>query len=335
MWIGGFLLAAVAAGLGYRRLLQRRVTRALRTGFVERRYVRLGGVDQWIQVRGTDRSNPILLYLAGSGLPMEPFTAALAPWERHFTVVFWDRRDVGRTRGRNGTAGGDGWTFDLLAEDGIALVEHLRAHLGQDRVVVLGHSQGSLVAIRMVRRRPDLFHAYVGTGQITDMARNEERTHRMALERARTTDRRAARALERTPPPFRTAKAWITKQRWSMATDPESRRWRRVAGPALLTWPGYGPGDLYRALLGVMFMPPRLFEETMACTPERLGTDFAVPVYLLHGADDVHTLPDLAAEYLEAISAPAKAFVPIEGAGHLAPFTQSERFLAALTAHVR
>jgi len=331
------VLAGAAAGPLYLAARRRRVARSLKRpgGIAEGRFVRIGGVEQWIQIRGNGSTNPILLYVAGSGMAMEPFTRTLAAWEEHFTVVVWDRRDVGRTLGRNGAAGSAEWTFDLLADDGIALVEYLRGHLGQDRVILLGHSQGSLVATRMVRRRPELFHAYVGVGQLADMARNEERTHRMALDRAHAAgNRKAVAALERTAPPFPDAKAWITKQRWSMATDPEARAWQRGAAATVLTWPGYGPGDIYRAATGALFLPPRLFEETMACTPERLGTDIDVPVILLHGADDLHTLPDLAEEYLAAVRAPAKAFVRLPGVGHLGPLSRPDLYLDALLARV-
>jgi pimeloyl-ACP methyl ester carboxylesterase len=305
-------------------------------GILERRFVRLGGVDQWIQIRGADRGNPILLLVGGAGLPMEPFTPGLLPWEREVTVVLWDRRDVGRTRGRNGKAGNESWTFEQFAEDGIELVGFLRSLLGQDKVILVGQSQGSIVAALMARRRPDLFHAYVGTGQIVDMARNERQTHRMALDRAReAANTKALKALQRHTPPYHEARSWIAKQRWSMATDPEMRAWQRKAPAIVLTWPTYGLADAYRAMLGVMFLPPRLFTATMECTPQRLGTTYDIPVFLLHGEDDVHTLPEPAEEYLAAIRAPAKEFVRLPGTGHLSLLARPELFLTELLARVR
>lgn len=344
----GVVLACVAAvvvlfagtALGYRKLRQRRVARTLVIdtphGIAEGRFVRLGGVDQWIQIRATDRANPILLLVNGSGLPMEPFTATLSSWEQHFTVVLWDRRDVGRTRGRNGKAGHESWTFDQLAADGIDLVEFLRSHLHQDKVIVIGHSQGSIVASKMVRGRPDLFHAYVGTGLIADMTRNEQQSHQMALERARNTgNRKALKALQQHTPPYHEVRAWIAKQRWSMATDPEMSTAQPRFMAAVLTWPTYGLGDVRRALLGALFLPPRLFEETMACRPEHLGIRYEIPVFFLQGDTDVHTLTPLAEEYFTAIQAPAKSFVRLPDTGHLTLLAKPELFLTELLAHVR
>src|SRR4029450_3526743 len=102
-----------------------------------------------------------------------------------------------------------------------------RRQLHQKKVSVVGHPQGSIVGVTMARRRPDLLHAYVGTGQIADMARNEHLTHQMALDRTRTAgDRKAVKTLKRPPPPYHDARTWITKLSRSMASDPEMRAWQ-------------------------------------------------------------------------------------------------------------
>jgi pimeloyl-ACP methyl ester carboxylesterase len=336
----GITALTAAAAQAYRKLRQHRLARTLvidtPTGIAEGRYVSIGGVDQWIQIRGADRANPILLILAGAGLPMEPFTTTLQPWEQHFTVVLWDRRDVGRTRGRNGKAGNETWTFSQLADDGIEVIEFLRRHLHHDKIILLGHSQGSIIGVTMARRRPDLLHAYVGTGQITDMARNEHLTHQLALNRARTAgNRKAVKALERHTPPYRDARTWISKQRWSMATDPEMRAWQRGVPKALLSWPRYTLADIYRSAFGALFLPPRLFTETISCTPETLGTRFDVPFLILHGDTDLHTLPTLAEHYLTTIDAPTKQFVRLPDTGHLSILAQPHPFLAELLTRVR
>src|SRR3954466_6459338 len=136
---------------------RRRTARRLRiqpAGIDERGYVRLGGVRQWVQIRGADRTNPVLLMLHGHGISMVPFTPLLTAWERRFTVVQWDRRPVGRTRMAAKADHAD-LTFDRLAADGIELVKHLSGRLGVDKVVLLAHSQGSVIGVRMARQSPE------------------------------------------------------------------------------------------------------------------------------------------------------------------------------------
>src|SRR6195256_4328903 len=61
--------------------------------------VRIGGIDQWVSIRGADRRNPVLLYIHGGpgyvSIPMSWwFTHGL---EEYFTVVQWDQRATGKT----------------------------------------------------------------------------------------------------------------------------------------------------------------------------------------------------------------------------------------------
>jgi pimeloyl-ACP methyl ester carboxylesterase len=114
--IAGVLAVPTAGGLAYRKTRQRQVAQALvidsPNGLAEERLVRVGGIDQWIQIRGEDRDNPVLLVLhGGPGWPNAVFTLPLRSWEQHFTVVQWDHRGVGKTLGRNGKAGSGEMTF--------------------------------------------------------------------------------------------------------------------------------------------------------------------------------------------------------------------------------
>jgi hypothetical protein len=103
----GVIGAPAVGGLAWRTARQRQTAKALEMttpdGIVEQRFVTLGGTDQWIQLRGEDRANPVLLVLhGGPGWPNAVFTLPLRPWERHFTVVQWDHRGAGKTLRRTG-----------------------------------------------------------------------------------------------------------------------------------------------------------------------------------------------------------------------------------------
>ena len=252
------------------------------------------------------------------------------PWEKHFTVVQWDRRGTGRTLRRNGRGQ---VSFDLMARDGVEVAEYLRGHLVADQIILLGHSQGSIVGVLMAQRRPDLFRAYVGTGQITDMPRNEPASYQLAVERARATAHtRALRKLQALgAPPYPRSRTWITKQRWSFATDPELQAWSKRAARLVLTAPGLTLRDIYLFNTAIMSYPQPLYEETMSWSAWARGTRFAVPVYLLHGEADEHTLTSLVREYFAAIEAPAKELILLPG-GHCAVLMQPGRFLAELRA---
>jgi pimeloyl-ACP methyl ester carboxylesterase len=199
----GVAAVPVAGGLAYRKSRQRRVAQALvidtPNGIVEERFVRVGGIDQWIQIRGEDRDNPVLLVLhGGPGWPNAVFTLPLRPWEQHFTVVQWDHRGAGKTLGRNGKVGSGEMTFGRRVADAVELVEFLRNYLHKAKVILLAESMGTLTGMPLVKQRPELFHALVVTDLYVDVARNEALKYQMTLERLRAADKsKAVAALER------------------------------------------------------------------------------------------------------------------------------------------
>jgi pimeloyl-ACP methyl ester carboxylesterase len=119
-------------------------------------------------------------------------SSTYAPYERDFVLVQWDQRGAGRTFARHGTATPD-LTLPRLARDGMELAEYLRRRFG-GAVVVLGHSWGTAIATGMVRARPELFAAYVGTGQIASWPESVQAQFDFLSARARETGNAAMRA---------------------------------------------------------------------------------------------------------------------------------------------
>ncbi|MFF9705128.1 alpha/beta fold hydrolase [Streptomyces griseofuscus] len=156
--------------LTYRALKRRALAKSLRitapNGIDESSYVRIGGLDQWISVRGEDRSNPVLLELhGGPGASNSIFTPRTRAWERHFTIVRWDMRGAGRTFAAHGPAGQGELTLDRLYADALEVTDHIRARLGVPKVVLLANSFGTVTGLRLARDHPERYSAYVGTDQ--------------------------------------------------------------------------------------------------------------------------------------------------------------------------
>jgi pimeloyl-ACP methyl ester carboxylesterase len=95
------------------------------------------------------------------------YVSTNAPYEKDFVLVQGDQRGAGRTFGKNGAAR---VSRERLVADGIDLAQQLKRRFPRQKLLVFGHSWGSLVATGMVQQRPELFDAYVGTGQVTAWA---------------------------------------------------------------------------------------------------------------------------------------------------------------------
>lgn len=305
-------------------------------GIDEGKYVLVGGIPQWITVRGEDRKNPVLLLLhGGPGDPTNPWGyAGLRSWTKPFTLVQWDQRGAGRTLGKNGPSLGPTLTLERLVQDGIELTELLRKELGQEKIVLVGHSWGSILGVFMVKARPELFHAFVGTGQVADPARSYAVAYDELLKKAeRLGEPRALRELKEVgPPPYSGGKGYAVQRKWSNLFEGADLFLSSMLGLAF-TAPGYSLRDVNDWLEGQGLSGQHLVPQTSTLEAKKLGGEFALPVFVIQGAEDFTTPTSLAKSFLEALRAPRKAFVTIEG-GHFAVFMKPDLFLKELIERV-
>src|SRR4029077_10005075 len=136
-----------------------------------------------------------------------------------FTVVMWDQRDAGKTFVRNGPL--HDMSLARVARDGIELAEYLRRHLRKARIALLGHSWGTMVGLRMVHDRPDLFSAYVGTGQVVSIAEKEPIVYARTMAKLKAAhDEEGMHALQAIgPPPYKSVDGIMVERNWSSRYD--------------------------------------------------------------------------------------------------------------------
>src|SRR5262245_27821839 len=185
-------------------------------------FVPILGLEQWLTFRGDDRANPALLVLGGPGAGLSAFAPLFASWEKSFTVVQWDQPGGGATHAKNGDERTGPLTIDRLVSDAIAVAEHARERLGKQRVVLLGHSGGSILALTIASRRPDLVCACVGAGAFVDWPRQDAASYALVLARARAArDAAAVAELERIgPPPYADTATDAIKSKYAGAFTP-------------------------------------------------------------------------------------------------------------------
>jgi pimeloyl-ACP methyl ester carboxylesterase len=308
-------------------------------GIDEASYVPIGGIEQWVTIRSQDRANPVLLLLhGGPGDVTSCWTFAMfaPPWEEHFTVVQWDQRGAGRTLRKSGPASAPTLTVDRMAQDGVELAEYLRKHLGKDKIILVAHSFGSLVGLRMVRTRPDLMYAYVGTGQVADETKNYAAAYDALLKKARAVSNQSAidELIKVGPPPYSSGEGYGAQRKWSNAFEGADEFLPGTLGLTLVA-PGCSVQDINDSAAGQDLSAEQLVPQTHSSGPKDLGLKFSIPVFFFQGTEDFTTPTALARDYLEAIQAPRKEFVPIQGAGHFAIFMHSDQFLEELVRRVR
>ena len=242
----------------------------------------------------------------------------------------WDQRGTGRTFGKNGSIAGT-ITIDRISRDGIELAEFLRTSLHKKKIILVGHSLGSILGVFMVKARPDIFCAFVGTGQVADPAKNYDVAYRELVKKAKAVgEQRALKELtEVGPPPYSDGRGYMVQRRWSNLFERADIFLSSMLALAL-TAPGYSQRDVHDWLEGQGVSAEQLVPETSRLKAETLAGDFAVPVFVIQGAEDFTTPTILAREFLQSIRAPRKAFIQLDGGGHFAVFIKADEFLRVL-----
>jgi pimeloyl-ACP methyl ester carboxylesterase len=307
-------------------------------GIDEGQWVTIGGIDQYTSVRGEDRANPIILFLhGGPGDTTNPWGyLAFRSWLKSFTVVQWDQRGSGRTLGRSGPDIESSMTLQRMTQDGIELADHLCKTYQKDKVILLGHSWGSALGTQMAKGRPELFYAYVGTGQNFDPSRNGPTGYQLLLHKARALgDRTAVLDLQGIgPPPYKDVRGYTLLRKWHNLLTHSDLFIAAVIGASIAA-PGYSYADINDWNAGQVLSDRVLGPQLRGLDPRTLGGRFALPVYVIQGEDDFITPTSMAHSFFDSVRAPAKEFAVIRGGGHFALFTNSDQFLQELVRRVR
>ena len=342
----GIVLVLAGTGIAYRAYEHHRIAKATvidaAKGIDEGRFVRIGGIDQWITFRGRDRENPALLLLhGGPGVAISPYPRdVIFSWTKDFTLVQWDQRGAGKTFGRSGPLAPD-VTIEQMVADGLEVAEFVRRKLHKQKIVLLGLSWGTILGIHMVKARPDLFYAYVGTGQMVNEQEGEAMAYSQVLDKARArSDRNAVKELEAIGrPPYDSQEKLGVQRKWGRAYEPGAPSNWRLIWTILFESPA-SFRDVKDYTAGVVDSQNHFFGQNMsgplnAVDLRTLGLNFGVPIFVFQGAEDDVAPVRLAQAYVNSMVAPQKQFVAITGAGHTALNTKSDEFLTLMDRLVR
>jgi pimeloyl-ACP methyl ester carboxylesterase len=304
----------------------------------------LGGARQYVSVRGADRRNPILLYIHGGPASVElPLSWSFQrPWEDFFTVVEWDQRAAGKSFELNDPkAMAPTLTPDRYRDDAIELIELLRARYGKEKIFVLGHSWGSAVGLSVAIKRPDLLYAYIGMGQLIDFQRNEKASYATVLGQARRDgNAQAVKELEAIAPyppqgDFDLSKTGV-ERKWSVyygglaAGRNESDFYLHIGRLS----PEYGEADRKAWDASSEFTMGVLWPKLATLSFENVHA-LNVPIILFLGRHDTTTPPEIAADWLKRLKAPAKTIVWFDNSAHLPMIEEPGKTLQALLTRVR
>jgi len=295
-------------------------------------YQRLGGLDQWVMIRGENLANPPLILLhGGPGFSeMRLMRHFNAPLEKSFTVVYWDQRGAGKSFDRKISK--SSMTVEQFISDLDELVDLVRRRVRQDKVAIFGHSWGSVLGVLYAARFPEKVSVYIGGAQISDWLAGESASYAFALAEAqRRNDRKAVRELSDIgPPPYDAGSLW-KERTWLQRFDGNlTLRALWDLGRIVLRGPESSIFDLPNLMRGFRFSLDAMWAEVSTLNPIKLVPELRMPVFFFLGRRDHWVPPETSLAYFDALTAPSKKLVWFEESGHQLFADEPEKFNDAM-----
>ena len=295
--------------------------------------VSLGGLDQTIMLRAHSADLPVLLYLSGGpGQSDLPYSRVLLEdLTQDFVVVSWDQRGTGKSY--PALAPVATLTLDQAVADTIELTNYLRQRFTEEKIYLLGESWGTTLGVLAVQQHPDLYHAWIGSGQMVSQQETDRQLYQEVLALAERTGNTALKEqmVAFGEPPYADTpypNAVVMGQYDALGqpyTPPQDYITRGTAanlGPWGIMGSEYSLVEKVNVLRGLIDMFTIMY-------PQLQGIDFRqdvpsldVPVYILDGAAELAARRDLVLAWYDQLEAPSKQIYTFDNAGHSVAFEQ-------------
>ncbi|MBP0969723.1 MAG: alpha/beta hydrolase, partial [Oscillospiraceae bacterium] len=290
--------------------------------------VELGGVEQFISIRGVFYENPVLLVLhGGPGSTLTGMSHTYQrPWEKHFTVVNWDQRCSGRTGSVSGKTSPVELTVDLMLNDALELTDYLRERFHKDRIIILGHSWGTLLGTRLALEHPEKYLAFISTGTLVSGRGQAE--YLAGFFRRKFEEEGDSGKLARLDrigeywkepvqdPDKELAMNWIIiDEGYSSVKARGVISGLRYEIIPMMRAPEYRIKDALN-FFGYKAYPRIINQEMPDFNVEDYGLTYEIPVYFINGDMDYQTPYPMALEYFGKITAPDKDFFTLTDCAH-------------------
>lgn len=297
--------------------------------------ITLGGQEQYLFIRGVDKTKPVMLFLhGGPGSPEMPFMKNYnTAIENDFVMVYWEQRGAGKSYAENIPL--ESLNLEQFISDTKELSEYLSKRFHQEKIYVMGHSWGSLLGILTAHQYPGLFHAYFGVGQVAHQYKGEKISFEWVKEQARQqNDNGALEILSAMtfPDSIAPSSQWIEflmNERKYVTQFGGAMRELKGMWPMIKIVLGtkeYTMGDKLNYIKGNMFSLEKLWPEVINTNLFTEIDSMQLPVYIFQGRHDYQTPYTVAEDFYNQLKAPHKELFTFENSAHSPVMEEVEKF---------
>lgn len=285
------------------------------------RDVELNGVRQKLLIQTNNLANPILLWLHGGPGTSEMLINhhCMNKLFDHFTVVHWDQRGTAMSFHEDLKA--SDITFGKILDDAVQLTEWLKNTYHQEKILLVGHSFGSILGMNLIDRFPNYYLAFVGVGQVIDEPKSRKIVREWLVEKLKT--EHDAAGLRNLPPANKISRSLVRKYHGVFFSD--KTMWDVVqASPHFSEVYGQQYERSTQFVQGAMGFDTTRFGKPIFTRIRKVQ----VPVYFFEGRHDrvPACAPEVVVDYLPRLEAPVKEIVWFEASGHHPNIEEPEKF---------
>ena len=294
---------------------------------------KIGGMDQYILIRGNDISNPVLLWLhGGPGSAQMPIARHYnGDLESEFTVVHWDQRGAGKSNPLDFDE--QTMTFAQFCSDAHELTQYLKKRFNKEKIYLVGHSWGTQIGSKIAYDYPDDYYAYIAVSQVIDPLKSDEIAHAWLQKQIESSENQTnlKKLKELGPPPYTEHKSFV-----KFIKMVDSYGGGMDVGISELAWialksPEYRLSDYYFWLKGANRGSGPMWKSSLSFNAIEQSPRFLMPVYFFNGVKDYNTPLELVEKYYEILEAPkGKHFVKFEKSAHAPFMNEPEKFYSEL-----
>lgn len=291
--------------------------------------VEINGTGHEVMIRGVDRTNPILIFVhGGPGCSEIPYVRKYQKeLEQHFTVVHYDQRGSGKSY--HFFEDYSNLTTDVLVDDLLALRDYVSKELGQEKVILIGHSFGTYIGMKAAAKAPTQFHAYIGIGQMANTLQSEleslEYTYEQAKQAGNEDDVKKLELIRSSIEQGKELTPRILLQKYGGAARLIHENRDYISG--FLFNPEYNGLDMIRFYSGMFSSQDILLREAFDQNLPDIVDHLEIPTYFVTGKYDYMTTANTARDYFDVLDAPIKDFIVFNESAHYPQFEEKEKFV--------
>lgn len=311
-------------------------TSVTKNGFERSEYLDINGQKQFVTISGTKKDNPVIISLHGGpgGSDIAISYVISDNLINEYTFINWDQRGCGRTYYKNIDidVNNESVNFDQAIDDLDKLVDYARHEFNQDKVIILGHSYGTILGSVYVHLYPQKVKCYIGAAQVINTKKGDIYSYEDALKKAQQLGKNTSKMEEYYANFINDSSLPNMIKLRSTVIPYHMPRVKDKSLMTALTSPFLTGKDLSWSLMQIkdinkyIFLEQKLMDYLMAFNLYDFDMNYQCPVYFISGSDDWTCPVDLIKEYEDKIDAPSKKFRILEGFGHQVNFTSAKDF---------